>query len=475
MRRKKPVEKLRIIREHLDGETSVAEISRSSRIPLRTLYRWVSECRKNDGKCLGMKKRSDKNSHRKFPENLIRFIEGLAFQSPKKSVARIHSDVSEYASKKGFSQPSYSTIKRVINKLPQGALDLEHKGRKFYENNHELLYRREANQPNHIWQADHTELDIYVLDDKGQQRRPWLTIIIDDYSRAIAGYYLYFEHPTALQTALTLRESIWYKTDSKWVICGIPDILYTDHGTDFTSEHIEIVCAQLKIKPIFSAPGKPRGRGRVERFFSTVNQKFLSNLPGYINKKKHHEHLLTLKQLDEKMHDFLVNQYHYTTHSTTKVTPLSRWNQKNFIPRMPESLEQLNLLLLCVVKERLVQRDGIRFQGFRYVSPILAAYVKEPVIIRYNPKDLAEIWVYHQDVFICKAVCQELQSDCISLKEVIAARKKRKKELKNLISQRKSIVDSLLGTIREEEITLDQQDYQPKPRASKIKLYENDE
>lgn len=471
MKRKKPVEKLRIIREHLDGETSVAEISRSSHIPLRTLWRWIYEYREADGKYLGMKKRSDKSSHRKFPEDLIKLIEGLALQSPKKSISRIHLNVCEYAKKKSLSQPSYSTIKRVINKLPRGALDLEHRGKKFYENNYELLYRREANYPNHIWQADHTELDIYVLDDKGLESRPWLTIIIDDYSRAISGYYLYFEHPTALQTALTLREAIWYKTDSKWIICGIPDTLYTDHGTDFTSEHIEIVCAQLKIKPIFSVPGKPRGRGRVERFFSTVNQKFLSNLPGYIDGKKPYEHLLTLKQLDEKMRDFLVNQYHYTTHSATKMPPISRWNQKDFIPRMPESLEQLNLLLLTVAKPRSVHRDGIYFQGFRYISPVLAAYVKESVVIRYNPKDLAEIWVYYQDAPLCKAICQELQNNCISLKEVISARRKRKKELKKLIADRKSIVDSLLGTTKEEIVV----DIDPSPQKKfKVKLYETD-
>ena len=266
-----------------------------------------------------------------------------------------------------------------------------------------------------------------------------------------------------------MREAIWYKTDSKWIICGIPDTLYTDHGTDFTSEHIEIVCAQLKIKPIFSVPGKPRGRGRVERFFSTVNQKFLSNLPGYIDGKKPYEHLLTLKQLDEKMRDFLVN--HYTTHSATKMPPISRWNQKDFIPRMPESLEQLNLLLLTVAKPRSVHRDGIYFQGFRYISPVLAAYVKESVVIRYNPKDLAEIWVYYQDAPLCKAICQELQNNCISLKEVISARRKRKKELKKLIADRKSIVDSLLGTTKEEIVV----DIDPSPQKKfKVKLYETD-
>jgi putative transposase len=32
---------------------------------------------------------------------------------------------------------------------------------------------------------------------------------------------------------------------------------------------------------VFSAPGMPRGRGKIERFFRTVNQQLFGGLPGY--------------------------------------------------------------------------------------------------------------------------------------------------------------------------------------------------
>lgn len=48
-------------------------------------------------------------------------------------------------------------------------------------------------------------------------------------------------------------------------------------------------------------------------------------------------------------------------------------------------MDELNLLLLTVAKPRIVHRDGVHFQGLRYVSPLLAAYVREPVIVRYDP------------------------------------------------------------------------------------------
>ena len=142
-------------------------------------------------------------------------------------------------------------------------------------------YTQESERPNAIWQADHTLLDIWIWDEKENPVRPWLTVVIDDYSRAIAGYYISFDAPSALQTALALRQAIWRKNNPKWHICGIPEVLYTDHGSDFTSHHIEQVCLDLKIRLIFSTVGQPRGRGKIERFFLTVNQMLLSKLSGY--------------------------------------------------------------------------------------------------------------------------------------------------------------------------------------------------
>jgi putative transposase len=73
------------------------------------------------------------------------------------------------------------------------------------------LYRREAAKPNEIWQADHCLLPIWVKDGQGKSGRPWLTVIEDDKSRAIAGYRVTVEAPTALHTALTLRQAILRK------------------------------------------------------------------------------------------------------------------------------------------------------------------------------------------------------------------------------------------------------------------------
>jgi putative transposase len=63
---------------------------------------------------------------------------------------------------------------------------------------------------------------------------------------------------------------------------------------------------------------------------------------------------------------------------------------------MPGSLEQLDLLLLTVARARTIHPDGIHLQSLRYLDPVLAAYVGESVIIRYDARDMAEIRIFRQ-------------------------------------------------------------------------------
>ncbi|MFI9596009.1 hypothetical protein [Nonomuraea sp. NPDC052265] len=84
---------------------------------------------------------------------------------------------------------------------------MAHEGTKRYREVYELVHRREASKPNEIWQADHTELDIWVIDSSGKPARPWLTAIEDDHSRAVAGYAVNLEAPSALTTALVFRHA----------------------------------------------------------------------------------------------------------------------------------------------------------------------------------------------------------------------------------------------------------------------------
>jgi putative transposase len=124
---------------------------------------------------------------------------------------------------------------------------------------------------------------------------------------------------------------------------------------------------------------------------------------------------LSLEQLDHALKQFIVKEYNKQKHSETQQMPIERWARGGWIPRMPGSDESLDLLL-TVTTARQVYRDGIHFQGIRYLSLTLSAYVGEVVTLRYNPRDMAEIRVYLQNAFLCSAITPELSSGAISLK-----------------------------------------------------------
>jgi putative transposase len=115
---------------------------------------------------------------------------------------------------------------------------------------------------------------------------------------------------------------------------------------------------------------------------------------------------------------------------------------------MADSLEQLDLLLLTVAKTRKIQADGVRFQGMRYIDPTLAAYVSETVLLRYDPRDMAEVRLFHQDKFLCRAICPELAGQTVPLRDIRQARDRQRRRLRETLRDRKKTVESLLDLRR---------------------------
>jgi putative transposase len=437
------MQRFRWLQPHLEENRSLRLVAAEAGVAFRTAQRWVALYRAYGLASLARKTRLDHGARKVVSEPMKRAIEGLALESHPVPITSVHRQIKEYAEAIGDTVPSYWTVYDIVRELPPSLRTLAHQGPKSYGESFDLIHRREASKPNSIWQADHAQLDIKLLKEDGSTARPWLTIVIDDYSRAIAGYYLGFDAPSSIRTSLALRQGIWRKGHPHWQICGVPDILYTDNGADFTSKHLQQVAADLKIRLVFSIPGKPQGRGRIERFFRTVNEMFLCDLDGYIRHKKRAPSL-SLDQFEERFRHFLLEVYHRRSNADGRLPPSERWEQGAFLPRMPESLEQLDLLLMHEVRARKIRRDGIHFQGLRYLSLTLAAYVGEDATIRFDPRDMGEIRVFYKDRFLCRAISAELAGETIPLRDVIRVRNQRRKELRSILHDRQKMVDTLL-------------------------------
>jgi len=310
------------LRPALEDGVPLAHVVRDQQIPLRTAQRWVAQYRTYGLAGLIRAPRADRGQHRRIVPELQRLIEGLALQRPPPSAATIHRRIGPIAREHGWPVPSYSSVYGIIQQLDPALITLAHHGPKVYAETFDLIHRREAEKPNEIWQADHTPLDVWLISEGGQPIRPWLTIIEDDYSRAIAGYYLLTQAPSILHTALALRQAIWHKSEPHWHICGIPQVFYTDHGSDFTSRHLEQVAADLKIELIFSTVDMPRGRGKIERLFETINQLFLCEVPGYTPPGAHPATpRLTVDAFEARFRTFLLERYQQRPHGETGMAP----------------------------------------------------------------------------------------------------------------------------------------------------------
>lgn len=452
------------LRLHVEDKIPLAVISRETGISVRTLQRWHQLYRDAGITALDPHPRAD-TGIRRTARDTVAFIERLALTRPRPGLATLHRLAVTDAQQRGLPAPSYSTVREIVLALDPALVTLALEGPVSYRDRYELVFRRRAERPNQTWQADHTELDILVVGAGGKPDRPWLTTVMDDYSRAICGYTVFTGAPSSLNTALALRQAIWRKTDPTWAMCGIPDILHVDHGSDFTSHHLERTAIALHIRIIHSIVARPQGRGKIERFYGTINTELLSALPGHLGPgSRVPDPVLDLPGLDRAIGAFIAT-YNDRTHSELGISPRDAWVGDGWLPRMPESLEELDGLLLTVPKNRVVQRDGIHFQGQRYLSPTLAPFVGHTITIRYDPRDISEIRVYDHDNFICTAVDEAHPNLRLSLRDIETARRARRRQLRRTINDRITTVAA-----REEP-----RPKEPVPQRPRLRTYEEDE
>ncbi len=429
-----------VLRPHLIDGVPLARVATDAGIPIRTARRWIARYRA-DGPAGLARPRRPEAGKRTFPKELVELIEGMALLKPPPSIATIHRRITGLAGERGWRAPSYGSVRSIVGGIDPAMTTLAHQGAAAFRDKYELVHRHRAVRPNATWQADHTQLDILILDAGGKEARPWLTTVMDDHSRAVAGYMVMLGAPSALNMSLALRQAIWRNADPAWPVCGIPDVLHVDHGSDFTSLHLEQAAADLRIRLIYSGTARPQGRGKIERLFRTINTELLPELPGNLrNGKPASPPRLSLAELDAAIGAYIVSTYNARPHRAIGIAPVEAWRGDGWLPRMPETLAELDALLVMVAKPRTVHRDGIRFEGLRYFDPTLAAYVGEPVTIRYDPRDMGEVRVFHRNTFLCRAVSADHAGDSITLKDIQAARVAHRRRLRSAIGERKACV-----------------------------------
>ncbi len=110
-------------------------------------------------------------------------------------------------------------------------------------------------------------------------RRPWVTLFVDDYSRAIMGWAISLQ-PTSAEVLAALRDALVVH-HGRGPFGGVPQRLRWDHGLEFAAGAVGHAALSLGIEPNPAAPYAPHEKGKVERLHRTIADTFVATLPGY--------------------------------------------------------------------------------------------------------------------------------------------------------------------------------------------------
>jgi len=182
------------------------------------------------------------------------------------------------------------TIARRVKQLDPYEIDRARWGHRIADQRHQATTRQKlATRVLERVEIDHSPLKVVVGTQVGPIGQPWLTVLIDYYSRLIVGFCIGFEPPSYAVIMEALRQAILPKAYLRtkypqivhdWPCYGVPEKLVCDRGSDFTSNDLEQAAFQLGLELDFMPPRTPHLKGTVESFFDTLNDQLLSALPG---------------------------------------------------------------------------------------------------------------------------------------------------------------------------------------------------
>ena len=220
---------------------------------------------------------------------------------------------------------------------------------------------------NDLWTSDVMHGPRLLVPGRRDGGKTYLYAFLDDASRMVpfAAFYL-VENAACFQDAL--KQALLRR--------GLPRRLYCDNGATFRTHHLQVICATLNICLVHSRPHRPRGRGKIERFFRHVRTAFLPHLTQEI--------LNDLAELNRVFWAWLEAEYHQTPHGGLNgQTPLDRFLDDQALIR--PAPEQLELWLRMSVARRVGRDRTVHLDGRLYEAP--DGYAGETVDVLYDPYD----------------------------------------------------------------------------------------
>ena len=362
--------------KHVSSLPFADEDGLEHRFTWRTIQTWLSRFKKHGITGIQNHARSDKGATRKTaPEQLLEAInQVLPFFRPKGRLNRaaIYRRCIELGllRKEQLAPTTFYRFVKQFELLKDDPSD---------ENKHRLAFAMQY--ANELWQAD-TMYGPYVTGLDGAPAQSRLIAFLDDASRVCChGQFFLAESVDSLVTAI---RSAFYKR-------GIPQQLYVDNGSIYTCQEITLICARvgciLRHAPLRDGAAK----GKVERFFRTVRESFLSRQLD----------LSSLEALNRAFTAWVEDEYNGREHSAVGMRPIDRFGldlkRIRFLPP-----DQTNDELFYAEDTRKVKKDNtFSFNAVRYEAP--ADLRDRTITIRFDRTALDRVVVYYKDQRIGQA------------------------------------------------------------------------
>ncbi|HEX3541213.1 MAG TPA: DDE-type integrase/transposase/recombinase [Acidimicrobiales bacterium] len=290
----------------------------------------------------------------KVPAEILAMAEALKREAPQRTAAQISHIVAEAI---GWA-PNERTIQRHFRRegLTRHCLSAA-----------KVAFGRfEASRPNELWVGDALHGPIIG------RHKAILFAFLDDHSRLVTGYRW-----------VTAEDTVRAEAALRWGLAsrGVPGAVYLDNGSPFVSAQLLRACATLGIRLIHSRPGRPEGRGKIERFFRTVRDQFLVEVA--------QSDIADVARLNQLFSAWVEAVYHQTTHSETKMTPLARY--ATAIKLAYPTAEQLHEAFLWSETRTVTKTATVSL--FANTYEVDAALVGRRVELIFDPFDLTDIAV----------------------------------------------------------------------------------
>lgn len=334
------------------------------KITVSTMKSWLRVYRRHGFNALKPKKRSDGGRPRRLNDQLLKVIEVKCKAFPNFSAQKLYEELRD---QKLLGDPPvhYNTLLRIVK--TQRWLSVSHRS--------DLRKAFETDNVNDLWICDfmHGPSVRYL----NRSVKAILCLILDDHSRMVVGAAFNASETISALTPV-LKEA--------FLSHGIPKRLYVDNGASFSSELLAKCCALAGISLIHSKPYDSPSRGKVERLFRTVRERFLAGFQDGL-------HLDDLNQLFWEW----LQDYHHNHHTGINDRPIDRYQASlSRIEARRLSKAELDEIFL-VRHQRIVNNDAtISFKGTLYEVP--AAYIRQKIELRHPVDDPQELYLYDNDI-----------------------------------------------------------------------------